>query len=138
MRLVIIDTNVLISGLLTREATSPTAEIVNGMLSGGIAFLLSPALLAEYRAVCTRPKIQKVHGMSEADVDSVLTEITANAIWREPQVVLEAPDPGDNHLWTLLDTEPEATLITGDQLLLNNPPSNRRVINPIDWIRELM
>lgn len=138
MRLVIIDTNVLISGLLTREATSPTAEIVNGMLSGGIAFLLSPALLAEYRAVYTRPKIQNVHGMSEADVDSVLTEITANAIWREPQVVLEAPDPGDNHLWTLLDTEPEATLITGDQLLLNNPPSNRRVINPTDWIRELM
>ena len=138
MRLVIIDTNVLISGLLTREATSPTAEIVNGMLSGGIAFLLSSALLAEYRAVCTRPKIQKVHDMSEADVDTVLIEITANAIWREPQVVLEAPDPGDNHLWTLLDTEPEATLITGDQLLFNNPPSNRRVINPTDWIRELM
>ena len=44
---VIVDTNVLVVGLLTAEADSPTAQVVDGMLNGCVLFMLSPRLLTE-------------------------------------------------------------------------------------------
>jgi len=59
----VVDTNVVVSGLLTAEVTAPTHRILNAMLDERINFLLSIALLAEYREVMLRPRIQKRHGM---------------------------------------------------------------------------
>jgi putative PIN family toxin of toxin-antitoxin system len=130
-RLFIIDTNVLIAGLLSRRADSPTVRLLDAMLDGSLMFLLSPDLLAEYRAVLLRPRISAAHGLSEAEVDDLLTEITANAIWREPQTTcMVPPDAGDAHLWALLSCEENAVLITGDELLLQNPLHGRVVIRP--------
>jgi putative PIN family toxin of toxin-antitoxin system len=133
MQLVVVDTNVLVAGLITANAQSPTARILDGMLRGQVLFLLSPALLAEYRGVLMRPKLIGLHGLTEAEVDRLLTEVTANAIWREPQVKSVAPDPNDSHLWALLDLEPSARLVTGDQLLLAAPRPQARVIRPVDY-----
>lgn len=130
-RLFIVDTSVLIAGMLTRRADSPTVRVLEAMLDGSLMFLLSPALLAEYRTVLMRPKITAAHGLSEAEADALLTEITANAIWREPQAApVIAPDAGDAHLWALSACEVNAVLITGDALLLRNPPNGRMVIRP--------
>lgn len=100
------------------------------MLDGRLLFLLSPALLREYRQVLLRPKLVRLHGLSENEIDRLLTELTANALWREPagNVPESAPDPGDAHLWALLDSEPDAILVTGDQRLLDNHLSGRAVI----------
>ena len=107
------------------------------MLNGGIMYVLSPALLQEYRMVLLRPKLRHLHGLSELEVDQLLTEITANSIWREPSTSLsasqQAPDPGDNHLWDLLLQTPDTILITGDQLLLCKPPAEGAVITPLSW-----
>ena len=130
MRLAIIDTNVVVAGLLSQEKSSPTARILDGMLRGAFLYLLSPELLSEYRSVCLRPKISARHGLSEEEIDVVLTEITVNALWRDPVNQSRAPDPGDNHLWNLLEVERAAVLITGDTLLLDNPPSDFQVLSP--------
>ena len=130
MRLVVVDTNVLVAGFITADTNSPTARVLNDMLNGELLFLLSPALLSEYRAVLLRPKIVALHGLADREIDAVLTEITLNALWREPVVDGNAPDPGDNHLWALLDHEPEATLVTGDQKLLSDPHEQAIVISP--------
>jgi predicted nucleic acid-binding protein len=58
----VIDTNIVVAGLLTAEAGSPTARILDGMRQGAFPFLLSTALLAEYREVLLREKTRKVHG----------------------------------------------------------------------------
>jgi putative PIN family toxin of toxin-antitoxin system len=133
--LFIIDTNVLVAGLITQDQTSPTARLVDAMLGGGILFILSPALLSEYGTVILRPRIAKLHGLSSDEVDVLLTEITGNAIWREPSEVSSStsPDPGDTHLWDLLHSEPRAILITGDRLLLANPPDGHKLITPADY-----
>jgi len=55
----VIDTNVVVSGLLTSLAASPTVRILDGMLVGAFRFLLSVELLAEYRAVLLRQKIRR-------------------------------------------------------------------------------
>jgi len=133
MRLVIVDTNVLVAGLLTANAESPTARVVDGMLNGELLFLLSPALLAEYRAVLLRPKLVALHGLTEAEVEHLLTELTANALWREPAGKGDAPDPNDDHLWALLDEDAAAVLVTGDQLLLQKPHSAGRVVQPAEY-----
>lgn len=137
MRLAIVDTNIVVAGLLSQEKSSPTARILDGMLRGAFLYLLSPELLSEYRSVCLRPKISARHGLSEEEIDVVLTEITVNAMWRDPVNQSRAPDPGDNHLWNLLEAESAAVLVTGDTLLLDNPPSDRQVLSPNAFVTYL-
>lgn len=133
--LFIIDTNVLVAGLITQDQTSPTARLVDAMLGGGILFILSPALLSEYGTVLLRPRIAKLHGLSSDEVDVLLTEITGNAIWREPPEISNStpPDPDDTHLWDLLHSEPRAILVTGDRLLLANPPDGHKLATPAEY-----
>src|SRR5699024_10135517 len=116
----IADTNVLISGLLTSNPQAPTARIVDAMINGQCRCLLSPDLLDEYRAVLQRPAIVEQHGLATDDIDELLTRIVQNAVWNEPSAPSpQAPDPGDNHLWALLDAAPKVQLITGDRRLLD-------------------
>ena len=96
------------------------------MLSGGILYLMSAALLNEYATVLRRPKLVRLHGLSDKEIDSLLTELVANAIWREPSAPSNAPDPG---VWALLSSEKECMLVTGDRLLVENPPSSSSVIS---------
>ncbi len=135
VRIFIIDTNVLVAGLITSTDSSPTVKILHAMLSGELFYALSKGLLAEYRTVLVRPKLLKLHQLSENEVDQILSEITANAIWREPPEAHQAPDTGDNHLWDLLLQAEDTTLVTGDQLLLNNPPTNKSVISPVTCLK---
>jgi predicted nucleic acid-binding protein len=81
----VIDTNVLVAGLLTAVPSSPTARILDGMLTGQFRFLLSDELLFEYRDVLLRPNIARRHQLSQAEVDVLLTEIAANGIVLEPK-----------------------------------------------------
>lgn len=135
MRLWIVDTNVFVSGLISQEPDSPTAIILERMLTGRLVFVLSPALLAEYRAVVLRPNIAKRHGLAEPEVDQILIELTANAKWSEPDHddTHVAPDSGDRHLWALLKAHPEASLITGDRVLIQKPRPGSSVISPSDY-----
>ena len=134
-RIFIIDTNVVAAGLITNEPASPTARVLDAMLEGDLIYLLSAELLAEYRSVLLRPGLVRLHGLNESEVDHFLTEITANAIWREPQPhpYHASPDPQNAHLWALLAVEPTAVLITGDQLLIKNPMPQSSVISPAAW-----
>jgi len=125
----VIDTNIVAAGLITADADSPTALILDAMLSGEIIYLLSEDLLNEYSAVLRRPKLSRLHKLNDDDIDVLLTEVVANAIWREPATSEQAPDPGDSHLWALLASRSGSVLVTGDRLLLENPPDEHSVIS---------
>lgn len=132
---VLVDTNVLVSGLITRDALAPVSRILDGMLCAAFVFLLSPDLLQEYRDVLLRPKIQKFHGLDDHQIDRLLTEIVTNALWREPGVSpMVAPDRGDDHVWALLSAYPGAVLVTGDRLLVENPPPFASVMTPKSFV----
>ena len=134
----IIDTNVLVAGLITGNPHSPVVQIVDRMLSGRIIYTLSPAVLNEYRSVLLRPKLTRLHKLDTVAIEDLLEEITCNAIWREPTATVQAPDPDDNHLWALLVAYPGSTLITGDKLLLEQPPNASSVISPGSYIRSFV
>ncbi|TVQ50391.1 MAG: PIN domain-containing protein [Gammaproteobacteria bacterium] len=130
----IVDTSVVVAGMLTDSRQSPVAQALDAMLAGTLIFLMSPALLDEYRAVLLRPTLAKLHALTEAEIDQLLVELTANAIWREPGPASPAPDPGDDHLWALLRAYPGSLLVTGDRLLLQNAPKQGSVISPATWL----
>lgn len=136
----IIDTNVLVAGLLTSYADSPVARILDGMLGTAFAFVLSEALLAEYRSVLVRPKLCKLHGLSAAEIDTILIDIARHAIVLTPVRATTtplAPDPGDQFLWDLIATRADLVLVTGDKLLMQDKEMRQRVITPQTFISQI-
>jgi uncharacterized protein len=119
IRLAVVDTNVLVSGMMSLDEMSPPARIFDAMVDGKLRFLLSESLLAEYRRVLLRPHMTKRHGLTEEDVDRLLLEIVLNAVIRNPVVEIEAGTEthGDEHIVALLKTMPGSVLVTGDRRL---------------------
>ena len=135
----IIDTNVVVAGLLTAHADSPVARILDGMLCAAFPFVVSEALLAEYHAVLMRPKLTKLHGLSVADIDTILADMARHAIVLNPvqnAAASLAPDAGDQFLWDLLATRADLLLVSGDKLLLQDAAMRPRVITPQAFITQ--
>jgi putative PIN family toxin of toxin-antitoxin system len=136
----IIDTNVVVAGFITAQADSPVARILDAMLAAAFPFVLSPALLAEYRAVLIRPKLAKLHGLVVEQIDTVLTDLARHAIVLTPPAnpaAAPAPDPGDQFLWNLLALRADLTLVTGDKRLLDDAAMQPRVISPLALVARL-
>lgn len=135
-RFFIIDTNVVVAGLLASRPDSPVARILDGMLSAAFACVLSEPLLAEYRAVLLRPHLTKLHGLIETQIDAVLTELVQHAVVLTPpaQQAFLAPDPGDQFLWNLLAMRTDLVLVSGDKRLLNTPDMAHRVVMPSAFV----
>jgi putative PIN family toxin of toxin-antitoxin system len=135
-RFFIIDTNVVVAGLLASRPDSPVARILDGMLSAAFACVLSEPLLAEYRAVLLRPHLTQLHGLSEIQIDTVLTELVQHAVVLTPpaQQAFLAPDPGDQFLWNLLAMRTDLVLVSGDKRLLNTPDMAHRVVLPSAFV----
>lgn len=136
----VIDTNVVVAGLITAQADSPVVRILDGMLGAAFPFVLSPTLLAEYRAVLMRPKLAKLHGLGAEQIDSVLTDLARHGIVLSPpdhHAAAPAPDPGDQFLWNLLALRADLVLVTGDKRLLQDLVMQPRVITPLALVTRL-
>lgn len=136
----IIDTNVVVAGFITSQADSPVVRILDAMLTAAFPFVLSPALLAEYRAVLIRPKLAKLHGLVGEQIDTVLTDLARQAIVLTPPAnpaAPPAPDPGDQFLWNLLALRADLTLVTGDKRLQADAAMQPRVISPLALVARL-
>ncbi len=131
---VIVDTNVVVAGLLTGNEKSPVARILDGMLMAAFAFVVSEALLAEYRTVLVRPSLRKLHGLTVAEVETLLTDIAQHAIVLAPVAAPPAPDPGDQLLWELLAAKPDLLLVTGDKALQCDAGMQPRVVSPQSFL----
>lgn len=122
---VVVDTNVVVAGLLTRDPAAPTARILDALLYGRLRFLISDELLAEYRRVLVRPRIAALHGLGESEIDEILVRIAANGAVRSPAPARRGPR-GDGHLLALLETEPTALLVSGDAAVLRHAAERGR------------
>ena len=127
---VIVDTNVVVAGLLTAHDASPVARILNDMLIAAFSFVVSEALLAEYRAVLLRPPLRKLHGLKVPEMETILADLAQHAIVLIPAAGASAPDPGDQLSWDLLAARAGLRLVTGDKRLLLDAGMRSRVIAP--------
>jgi putative PIN family toxin of toxin-antitoxin system len=133
-QVVIVDTNVVVAGLLTANAASPVARILDGMLAAVFPFVVSEALLAEYHTVLIRPKLRKLHGLTLAEIETILTDLAQHAILLAPAAAAPAPDRGDQFLWNLLAARADLLLVTGDKRLLRDAGMKGRVIAPAAFL----
>ena len=134
---VIVDTNVVVAGLITKDPEAIVCQILDAMFSGRLPYLLSADLLNEYEWILLRPKISRYHGLDAREVGGLLEELAINAIWRDPPKSTDAPDPNDNHLWSLLRNQDGCILITGDLLLVEDPPADASVLTPKHFLEIL-
>ena len=118
----VIDTNVVVSGVVSSRVDSSPVLLLDGMRLGRFPFLLSTALLEEYREILLRPKLRKLHRLDDEVIVELLARIAEHAEWLEPErTTASAPDPDDQHLWDLLAAHTGAVLVTGDKALLAEP-----------------
>ncbi len=130
----VVDTNVIVSALIGSDSKAPPVQILEAMLDGSILYLMSGELLIEYASVLRRPRLVRLHGRSEEEIDRLLAELTANAIWCEAPAGDRAPDANDDHLWALLASWAGSRLVTGDRLLVESASAERPVLTPRDFV----
>jgi predicted nucleic acid-binding protein len=144
-RLYVVDTNVVVSGVLSFGRPGAPALVLAGTVDGRVPFAISADLLAEYRVVLLRPIVGERHARTSADVDALLAELTMAAYLRQPPAE-GAPDaddpwpsapPGAEHIIGLLAHEPRAALVTGDLSLADAVRGRREVLTPAELASQL-
>ncbi len=81
--LIVLDTNVLVSGLCRFES-SPSYKILSNIQKGKIPLVITPKLLLEYESVLYRSKILKLIGTSKQEIYLILDALLAIAQESEP------------------------------------------------------
>ena len=127
---IVIDTNVLVSGMLTTFGVC--GEIVRMLTSNNIALCVDSRMLFEYEDVLRRPHFQIEHSM----IDIVLEYIENTSETHSTMPLSESlPDPDDNQFLEVAISANADCLVTGN---LKHFPSRLRcgvaVLSPREFL----
>jgi putative PIN family toxin of toxin-antitoxin system len=110
---VVLDTNVLVSGL---GWSGPPAAIVDAVMAGELTLLSSPALIAELRRVLGYPKLANVFANPNAIADLVASTCVQVLTSTQIQVV---DDDSDNRVLEAALEGGADYIVSGDDDLLS-------------------
>ena len=109
----VIDTNVIVSALITRSPQSPVLQVIQRILSGRVCTLVNNEILAEYKEVLARPKFN----LEQETVETVISELLKHSLNVDaPPSGVVLPDPKDVVFYNvvLAKRDDGAYLITGN------------------------
>ena len=113
-KFVVVDTNVLVSALITRNETSPTVKILKLISENKIIPVYSADIVKEYREVLRRSKFK----LSEEIIVKLLNDIVSHGFEVKDLVEVneKIPDPKDVVFYavTLSAEDKDAFLVTGN------------------------
>lgn len=127
MILAVIDTNVIVAALRTKNHDSPTAKVMRAVFSGEVVPLFNGDILNEYRDVLYRDRLQ----LDKTECDNAISFIIDKG--RNLRAVSsseEFPDPDDRVFYEVALAEPEAHLVTGN---LRHYPVSPVVVTPAQF-----
>ena len=130
---VVIDTNVLISSLLSKNKDSATALIMNAVMQQDVILLYSKDILIEYEDVLSRKKFR----FSEEKVRQLLEIIKLIGVEVDPKAVNEIlPDMDEIIFYEVVmeKRDEEAYLVTGN---IKHFPKKRFIVTPAEMIKIL-
>ena len=133
MRLVVLDTNVIVSAGINRRG-APAAILLDGVLEGRIQVVTSPHVAREYVEVLRRAKFLR-YGFPPPWLEFLLDE--SLALDDPPPWPRPCPDPGDAP-FLALSALAGAWLVTGT--LKHFPRASRgpvTVVSPSDYLTHL-
>jgi putative PIN family toxin of toxin-antitoxin system len=109
---VVLDTNILVSGLLGGTAT----EVIKQWRAGAFTLIVSEKIMAEYEAVLSRPKFK----LPEWVIQELLGYIHEHAEWVIPyrEIHEVTRDPSDNKFLEAAVSGQANWLVSGDNDLL--------------------
>lgn len=130
---IVLDTNVLVAGLLSDKG--PPGQIVDLIIIGEIEIACDSRILAEYRDVVARPKLR----IKQSDAEDVLQHIEHNAVRVKPRPwPIALPDPDDEPFLAVAEVAQAICLVTGN--IRHFPPKSRgtvRVLTPRQFVDSL-
>jgi len=109
----VVDTNVIVSSLLTKNPLSPVMLVMHELFAGKVQLLVNDAILAEYKEVLSRPKFH----LDEIAINRTLDSIQRLSINVDaPESGVELPDPKDVVFYdvALACRDKDASLVTGN------------------------
>ncbi len=131
---VVIDTNVLVSSLITRNENSPTVQILRFLANGNIVPVYSDEIVKEYNEVLRRDKFK----LPEIIIINLLKDIMDNGlkVTELTEVNEVMPDPKDVVFYavTLSAQDKDAFLVTGNG---KHFPEKPFVVTPLELVQIL-
>ncbi len=124
----VIDTNVLVSAMLSRHSDTATVQVVDLFLSGRIIPLFNNEIISEYSEVLHRGKFR----LPESLIDKVLNEIQSKGIslHRTPSTE-DFPDPKDIVFYEIALSKDGSFLVTGNT---KHFPKSPIVVTPVQML----
>jgi len=124
----VIDTNVLVSALITRNPEAATAKVVRMLLNQDFILLYDADIIAEYEEVLHRSKFPILPEVADALISYIVEHgVEASRVdFAEPM-----PDEDDRVFYEVTLSKEDSFLVTGN---LKHYPLSPRVITPSDFI----
>ena len=124
----VIDTNVLVSALITKNPEAATAKVVRLLLEQEFVPLYDADIIAEYEDVLHRSKFPILKETAEA----LISFIIENGIESSRVNFAESmPDEDDRVFYEVSLSQEDSFLVTGN---LKHYPSSPRVITPVQFL----
>lgn len=128
----VIDTNVLVSALITHNPLSDTSKVVRLLLEGEFTPLYENSIIEEYQEVLHRTKFKLLPDVADALVSYILEHGIETSRTPFPDLM---PDEDDRVFYEVSLSSKDSFLVTGN---LKHYPQTPKVIKPTDFIKVIM
>ena len=127
----VIDTNVFVSALFTKNPHSATTKVIEALVDGTITLLYNEQIIAEYREVLGRERFH----ISDAERRILFNYIRKNGILTDRTTFDHLfIDESDRVFYEVALSEEDSFLVTGN---LKHYPIDPRVVTPAQMIEIL-
>lgn len=128
----VIDTNVLVSALITHNPASATSKVVRLLLEGKYTPLYDKDVIEEYQEVLHRPKFKLLPGVA----DALIAYIMENGI-EVPRSAfpIPMPDEDDRVFYEISLSTKDSFLVTGN---LKHYPQTPNVVSPTEFLDKVI
>lgn len=124
----VIDTNVIVSALITKRQDSSTRLILDYLFTGTIIPILNQEILDEYEEVLGRSKFK----LSPKKIDVVLQGLKSAGIFLDRvNSYTELPDPKDLVFYEVTLAKDDSYLVTGN---IKHFPKEKFVVTPAEML----
>ena len=124
----VIDTNLLVSALITHNPEAATAKVVKRLLERGFIPMYDADIISEYEEVLHRPKFPILPEVA----DALISYIRENGVEASRTDFAEPmPDEDDRVFYEVSLSNEDSFLVTGN---LKHYPVSPRVITPAEFI----